>query len=121
MDVNVVIGAGPPAPAASPVALAPTPDSRADLSVPTPSPVSTGAELVSAELKGLSVKDVLDVRGATNVRSGTRLHLDGATDRIVAQIVNAENEVIRQLPPEEVLKIIAQFRKVVGLIFDKQI
>ena len=53
-------------------------------------------------------------------RSGTRMRIDAATRRIVAQIMNQNNEVIKQIPPEELLKIAARFRELQGILFDKQ-
>ena len=52
-------------------------------------------------------------------RAGTRLRIDEATERIVAQIIGPENEVIRQIPPEEQLRIIAKTRSLLGLLFDR--
>lgn len=53
--------------------------------------------------------------------NGLRLHVDEATNRVVAEIVNKNNEVIKQLPPKEALRIAARFRQMVGLIFDQKI
>ena len=51
----------------------------------------------------------------------TRLRVDEETERIVAQVLDENNEVIRQIPPEEVLRIAAQFRRFQDLLFDEQI
>ncbi|MCH7958792.1 MAG: flagellar protein FlaG [Candidatus Hydrogenedentes bacterium] len=51
-------------------------------------------------------------------RGGVRLHIDEGTNQVVAEIVDKNDEVIRQLPPEEALRIAARFREVIGLIFD---
>jgi len=63
----------------------------------------------------------LGTRDPDTVRGGTRLRIDAATERIVAQILNVEREVIRQVPPEELLRIAARFREITGLIFDRQV
>ncbi len=55
------------------------------------------------------------------VRSGLRIHVDEATDRFVVEIVNAKNEVIRQIPPEEALRLKVLFRKITGIIFDQKV
>lgn len=60
-------------------------------------------------------------RKASKTRGGTRLHIDEATNQVIAQIVNVNNEVIKQLPPEERLRIAARYRLYIGLVFDKQI
>jgi uncharacterized FlaG/YvyC family protein len=48
------------------------------------------------------------------------LRVDPETKRIVAQIVNEEGEVIRQLPPEDLLELSVRFRRLEGLLFDRQ-
>lgn len=50
----------------------------------------------------------------------TRLHVDEASNRVVAQILDENNEVVKQIPPEELLKIAARFRELQGLLFDEQ-
>ena len=52
-------------------------------------------------------------------RAGTRLRVDDASKRIVTQIVNEHNEVLRQIPPEELLKVLAQVRRLQGLLLDE--
>ncbi len=54
-------------------------------------------------------------------RGGTRLRFDGPTERIVAQILDRKNEVIKQIPPEAMLKLAAEFRRIRGLLFDQQV
>jgi uncharacterized FlaG/YvyC family protein len=54
-------------------------------------------------------------------RSGTRLRVDEASKQIVAQIMNQNNEVIKQIPPEEALKIAARFREICGKLFDQKV
>lgn len=53
--------------------------------------------------------------------SRPRLRVDETSNRVVAQIVNENNEVIKQIPPEEMLKISARMRRFVGLFFDERI
>jgi len=50
---------------------------------------------------------------------GVRLRVDEASKRVVAQIVGADNEVIKQIPPEEVLEIASKFRDLQGILFDQ--
>ena len=49
-----------------------------------------------------------------------RLRVDKDTSRVIAQIVNESNEVIKQIPPQEALELAARFRKVTALIFDER-
>lgn len=53
--------------------------------------------------------------------SGTRMRIDASSNRIVAQIMGANNEVIKQIPPEELLKISARIRDLQGVLFDKNV
>ena len=52
--------------------------------------------------------------------SRPRLRVDGASNRIVAQLVDESGEVIKQIPPEELLRIAARFGQLQGLFFDRQ-
>jgi uncharacterized FlaG/YvyC family protein len=40
---------------------------------------------------------------------------------IVAEIVDENNEVIKQIPPEEMLRIAAKFRELTGLLFEENV
>lgn len=61
----------------------------------------------------------LEVPGAE--RTGTRLRVDNATERIVAQVLGQGNEVIKQIPPEEQLKVIANVREMQRRLLDEQV
>jgi uncharacterized FlaG/YvyC family protein len=54
-------------------------------------------------------------------RAGTRLHVRGENHRIVAEIVNKQHEVIKQVPPEEALVIADRFQRIQGMLFDEQV
>lgn len=113
MNVNGVIRSGGASPAESTVARKTT---------PVPKERAGAPELaVERDSEAPSVSKVLAARQAGMVRGGTRVHIDEATDQIVAQIISVNNEVIKQLPPEERLKITARFRQVVGVMFDRQV
>ncbi|MCX5769660.1 MAG: flagellar protein FlaG [Candidatus Hydrogenedentes bacterium] len=56
-----------------------------------------------------------------NERTGTRLRIDKATKRIVAQIVGRDNNIIKQIPPEEALEIAARLREFRGEFFDESV
>jgi uncharacterized FlaG/YvyC family protein len=85
---------------------------------PPPNAVSTES---ASSKPPAEVVDALAARVAANTRTGSRIRVDEATDRVVVQILNAENEVIKQLPPEDLLRVLERFREVTGLIFDRQI
>lgn len=52
--------------------------------------------------------------------STTRIRVDKESNRIVTQIIGENNEVIRQLPPQELLDFSARFKKLQGLLFDQR-
>lgn len=50
--------------------------------------------------------------------SGVRFSYDDATGRVVAQILDKDNQVIKQVPPEELLDTIAKLRETFAQVFD---
>ena len=65
--------------------------------------------------------EVLQQRRLAKTASGIRLQVNDTVDRVIAQIVNESNEVIKQIPPEEAVRVFTRFREVTGLIFDLEI
>ena len=51
--------------------------------------------------------------------AGVNLRVDAATKRVVTQLVDERNQVIKQIPPEELLKVVAKTRQLQGLLFDQ--
>ena len=49
-----------------------------------------------------------------------RLRIDKGTGEFVVQIMNEKDQVVRQIPPEEMLRIAARFEQLQGLLFDKR-
>lgn len=119
MDVNEIGLQAPHGNASTPVAVAPASVSRVSGDDPETHP-ARDAPARRGEERAPTAPDLLAARIAANARGGTRLHVDEATNRIVAQIVNAENQVIKQIPPEEALRVAARIRNIVGLLFDRQ-
>jgi uncharacterized FlaG/YvyC family protein len=54
-------------------------------------------------------------------RGGTRLRVRGEERRIVAEIVDKQHEVIKQVPPEESLVIADRFQRIQGMLFDEHV
>jgi hypothetical protein len=54
------------------------------------------------------------------LNGGSRMHVDKASKRIVVQIMDQNNEVIKQIPPEDLLKISARFGEFIGKMFDQK-
>lgn len=59
------------------------------------------------------------VQSAALERTGTKLRLDEASKRVIAQIMGQDGEVLQQIPPEEQLEIMERVRQIQGLLFDE--
>ena len=77
-------------------------------------------ERTAATGDGQASQTTPPVESVVKARS-THLYVDDKSNRIVAQIMDENNEVIKQIPPEEVLKIAARFAEVNGKLFDKNV
>ena len=89
--------------------------SAAPVNAPPPSAPPPPSANASQE-----VAEALAAQAAAKKGSGARIRLDESTDRVIVQILNADNEVIKQLPPEDLLRALERFREITGLIFDRQ-
>jgi len=49
------------------------------------------------------------------------MRFDEASKRVITQIVDQNNEVIKQIPPEEMLRIAARFNELRGKLFDESV
>jgi hypothetical protein len=58
--------------------------------------------------------------GSGDLPGGARIRVDKATDRVVLQILDANNTVVKQIPAEAFLHAVEQARNVTGLILDQQ-
>ncbi|MCH7909297.1 MAG: flagellar protein FlaG [Candidatus Hydrogenedentes bacterium] len=112
MEVHVIAGSG--ARALRDVSAPRTPSSAFESDVRIPG-LDAPPGNVNRSLAGIRPASLND---SVRNRGGIRLHIDEGTNQIVAEILNRDNEVIRQLPPEEALRIAARFREIIGLIFD---
>lgn len=100
-------------------ARSPTPELRS-ANVPHAGPQQAQA---SARLMGDSSQRAASAMSLLPQRTrpaGAIVRIDEATSRWVAQLVDENNEVIRQIPPEELLEIAAKFRRLQGLLFDER-
>lgn len=48
-----------------------------------------------------------------------RIRIDEETERIVIQVLNRENQIIRQIPPEEWLRFLSRWKEIQGLLFEE--
>ena len=91
----------------------------APVRVPAPQPPDP-VELDDDRTAQVAVETIVS-KSRDKVRTGSRIHVDEATDQFVVEIVNAKNEVIRQIPLEEALRLDVLFRKITGIIFDQKV
>lgn len=83
-----------------------------------PRQVQTSVRLIGGQERE-EKKEVIAVEEQRR-RTGTRMRIDEVTRRIVGQLIDQNNEVIKQIPPQELLEIAAQFRRLQGLLFDER-
>ncbi len=70
------------------------------------------------ELEG-AVKQANETADAFNL--GLRFKLHEATDRIMVQVVNiADNEVVKEIPPERILNLMGQIQEMIGVLLDEK-
>ena len=96
----------------------------APAAVHTPSrgaPEQSPLEAAHAEQHAAKVETQQPVEHNFSEVSGVRLHVDAETNRIIAQIVDENDNVVRQIPPEDALRIASQTRELLGLLFDKMV
>lgn len=72
----------------------------------------------TAEPEPRGVPQTLAVR--QQLPPNTRLRVDEESNRIVAQILDENDEVIRQIPPEALLELSSKFNRLEGLLFDRE-
>jgi flagellar protein FlaG len=64
------------------------------------------------------VKELNDAVGALNSRLS--FYLDSETKKVVVKIVDSETgETVRQIPPEDALKLSQRMNEIVGVLLDK--
>ncbi len=111
-------------PVPSPVVLASAPVSKPEPPTkqkePVPPPVRTDSVELSKESQVVAALQELIVEHSQNSARGSRAYHDETTNRFVVEVVNSNNEVIRQIPMEEALEHARRFRKFTGMIFDQE-
>src|SRR5262245_55459587 len=87
---------------------------------PAPEPAGrAGGSVPAPQLPREIVQSVAGDTGATAPHA-SRIRLDQSTERIVVEILNSQNEVVKQIPPEAFLHALEQARGVIGLILDQK-
>ena len=89
-------------------------------SVPLPKPQTPDIVETNDVQPTQAAVDAIVSHNESKVRSGSRIRVDEATNQVVVEIVNSENEVIRQIPLEEALRLDVLFKRITGIIFDQE-
>ena len=79
------------------------------------------AEAAQEEQAPEKTQPLAEHLGNQPTRTGHRLYVDEATERVVAEILDENDEVIKQIPQEEQLQAIARTRAIQGILFDELI
>ena len=120
MDVNTLHSTKVPAVnVPSPVVPASAPVSETD-APSNPVAVRTDSVELSKESQVASATKELIVERNQNKPRGSRTYRDETTNRFVVEVLNSNNEVIRQIPLEETLESARRFKKLTGLIFNQE-
>ena len=70
------------------------------------------------------MEDLQDAVEKVNITADTfnislRFRIHEESERIMVQVVNLENnEVIKEIPPEKILNVVAQIQNIIGLFID---
>lgn len=115
---------------ASQPAPSPRPSQQEQAAPPPVRPPGGGPDAAAVQRQQQAEKqpDILEVQSKnesallqdpSKARAGTRLEIDDRTERVIAQILNKDREVIKQIPPEEKLDLIVRIRETQGLLFDE--
>ena len=76
---------------------------------------------LSKESQVATTAKKLIVEHGQNKPRGSRAYHDETTNRFVIEVVNGNNEVIRQIPLEEALESARRFKQLTGMIFNHEV
>lgn len=93
--------------------------------VETPMPTTAAEVLQNMEKTQADIEaSAKELQRLSDMVTGHKLHfnVNSETNRVVVTVVNAAtNEVIRQIPSEDVQKIQARMKHAIGVLFDEMI
>ncbi len=82
----------------------------------------SGAQPRAEELTRATQEVAADLNAMVGADKGIRFDIDSRTDRIIVRVVDRDSgEVIRQVPPDEVLSIIASVNEMLGVFMDERV
>lgn len=83
-----------------------------------------GKEQKVGEWERSYMEDLQDAVEKVNITAETfnvslRFRIHEESERIMVQVINLENnEVIKEIPPEKILNVVAQIQNIIGLFID---
>ncbi len=89
--------------------------------------ITTGGEIANKGEDDLSIEEIESVIGELNqfiqiFNTKIAFEIDKETKKTILRIVDVEtNEIIRQIPPEELLKISKRISELLGLIINEKV
>ncbi len=81
---------------------------------------ATVQERPSASESKARTADHQDAGKAARINANARIRLDETGRRQVVQILDENREVVRQYPPDALLRVFSRFRRLQGILFDEQ-
>jgi flagellar protein FlaG len=83
--------------------------------------MDTQAVADAIEMDAAELKNTLEEINSYLAESGSSLSFihDEASGRSAVQVLDANGEVIRQVPPQELLDVYARIRNIVGILLDE--
>lgn len=119
MELTSVVTQNLPVQAVANAVTVPAPRLRASEGASETVPRTRPAQEPSKEQVQQAAKpDLPAVNGPPSTLPRYRVHQE--TKQIVAQMVDEHNNVVRQIPPEELLRISARVKRLEGLFFDEK-
>ena len=93
------------------------PQVRTNKATPPPGAHPRVAKEQSEEQLQQTARTLVESAGPKATHASVRM--DKESKRIVVRILDEQNQVIKQVPPEELLQIAKKLRELEGVIFDK--
>jgi flagellar protein FlaG len=83
--------------------------------------LGTQAVADAVEMDAAELENTLEEINSYLAESGSRLSFihDEASGRSAVQVLDANGNVIRQLPPQELLDVYARIRNIIGILLDE--
>jgi len=69
-----------------------------------------------------TIQDIKEILKFLNTNSSIKFNYDESINRVIIQVLNGNNhEIIKQIPPENIVKFLKAFNELIGIIINKEI